>query len=220
MKIYITIICCLISFLLLCQTGSIYLGLGASYERVEYEFHKDIFNAHIDYENENRMSSGLTFGYQPSDNLMLSSGALLSRQEITLEYNWITIDQLDPILPKNTTIKASYLRVPLTVGWIIESGKFEFLPSLGFNFDFLMSSSERTISEGNIERESDFYKPDFTNPHTFFTLDLLLGFNATEKIIIGVAPYLNQALSAIDNQNIDTPEANVGGRLNISYKLK
>ncbi|MFT5566254.1 MAG: hypothetical protein ACI81Y_001197, partial [Glaciecola sp.] len=94
MKICITIICCLISLVIFSQKGIVYIGLGTSYEEVKYVYNTQIqVSSDIKYENEDQICYGLTFTYQPSDNLSITSGALLSSLNIMKDYNWFYIDQ-------------------------------------------------------------------------------------------------------------------------------
>lgn len=220
MKHLIVLLFCQVPFLAYSQKGTLNIGPTGSYESANYVYLKDPFNANASITSEPRVSYGASLQCQLSKKLFLTSGALFTSQAFKKEFNWIFLDEGDPAIPRSTRLDADYLRVPLLLGLGMGSGKFIFLPSLGFSFDFLLGSSESTQYENGNEASTATYHPVLASPHTFLTVDLAMNFKPAERITFVIAPYLNQGLNVLDKQHVKSPETCFGGWFAVYYKVR
>ena len=200
-----------------CQAGNyvgLYTGIGSN------RYSTDVnFNDIVTYVPEVYYSVGVNAGFILQSNVLLETGLLYLKDGFTRTYSFNVMDPNDPAIPENTVFKASYVQLPISIGYLFNiSNRFKLSPILGVNLQYLFSSNEESQFMDGSTRESDFFRD--MNP---FLIDGRLGlrnmFEASPTLALGIEPYIGKYFTIIDQPEMDSGHLTYGISCTLILKL-
>ena len=178
------------------QNNDFWLGVFTSNETTEYDIRDE--SERGQFVNTSNYSVGINTQYLLTAHVFLNSGINYNNQKYVLDHNYSYADNNDPLTPKKTEMTFKYLRIPIFIGVQLKVfKKLHLSPSGGFQFGYLVKSSEKTTYENqNINYSSIFI--DNINPLRI-TINVNIGIEylLKERIKIIVTPFLSNGLNVI-----------------------
>lgn len=219
-KLSIILIILLVSNLSFGQENKFSIGILGSFDKFDYDF-KPITGFNHEYNINSAYSLGLNVKYNFAERLFAKGATQYSKRGYQLDYDYNFMDPGDPYIPRETTIKLSYIGIPIFIGYNLYNGeRFKIAPSVGLVSEFLISDTETSVFEDNSERESEFLNQDLNKFLISSQLNLAFDYHFSDKIFLSLEPYVGIGFNAIDEDKIKSNSISYGGIFSINYKLK
>ncbi|MCK4661614.1 MAG: PorT family protein [Bacteroidales bacterium] len=202
------------------QENKISTGLASSVDYYNMFDFKSIVGFNHKYETNSAYSIGLRFQYNINEKLSLRSGLLYSEKGYKKNYNYIFMDAGDPLIPKESNLKISYLNVPLIIGYyLINKGNIKFSSSTGIISEFLISNTEISVFEDNSERNSEFLNQNLNGILLSAQVNVGLEYHMGKNLFFTIEPYVRYGINKIDDVIMNSNPISYGGILSVNYKL-
>jgi hypothetical protein len=183
------------------QDNKLSVGLISSIGSNKYYFKDTGFN--YDIKSDLESSFGIGFQYYLHKRVFINTGISYLTNGYHLKYNYVFQDPGDPVIPRQSNLIVSYLKIPIIFGvQLLETQKIRFNPSLGINLYFKKNETETTVYEDDSERESELLNQDLNK--TIVVLDLGFGFeyHLSERFKFGFEPYLGKGLNRLNDESL------------------
>lgn len=129
------------------------------------------------------------------------------------------MDEGDPLIPRQSDLTISYLRIPLKAGiQIFDYGKLNFNPSIGLNTAFQVNSNEMTTYEDDAKRESYILTRGLNKTQLGLNIDLEFEFNVNENLSFKFIPYISKGLNKLNDNAMSSGQFSYGGQLGVFYR--
>lgn len=165
---------------------------------------------------------GATFhlSYEFHNKMNIHTGLGFEQNRFNFEHDLNPSDSNDPLLPIESTVKISYLNIPIQIGYRISlSDKLALSPSLGMNFGLRLNNSEEVTHASNNTSETELVFTNLNNILYTVIVDFSFDYQLTEKTSIYLTPYLGNSINKIDDVNADNTFFQYGGRLGIYVNI-
>jgi len=148
--------------------------------------------------------SGVDVRYHLNDQITLSTGAYLSEIAYDVDYDFSFIDPYDPLIPREGSIHALYLDIPLEFSCNIVSGEhFSVYGALGGIASVLVHSGDSTTFENDQIRDSEYLES--------FLISLKAGagvrYKINDRFAVRIEPQFRFFLKPFDFMMSDHPTA-------------
>jgi opacity protein-like surface antigen len=202
------------------QDNRFSIGLIGSLESNKYDFISTSLTENYDYEASIGYSCGIGAKYNLTEKLFLKSGLLLYSHGYSIKYNYVFMDEGDPLIPRQSDLRVTYFRIPLKVGFqVLNFGKFSFNPAVGLNTAFQISIYEKTTYEDNAQRESTILSADLNKTQLGINIDLGVEYELSQNMNLTIIPYLAKGLNKLDDNGMETGQISIGGKFGLYYRF-
>jgi hypothetical protein len=190
----------LLSKVCLGQTGKYAIQVMASpdYYRSQYGVvHPDL--PEQQYSAKTSFSAGVQAWYQARKKVGIGVGLLYSRKDYQLTYNYRAIDQGDPNLPIRSTLRPTYLELPLTVRYSLATASaWSVQASSGITTSFLVhNAAKTTYDDGHSAVEK--LEGEQANPVLLsLPLSLSAAYYVTPRLGLVLEPHYRYYFNKID----------------------
>jgi len=202
------------------QDNRFSIGLIGSLESDKYDFKSTSLTENYEYESSIGYSCGIGAKYNLTEKLFLESGLLLYSLGCSIKYNYVFMDDGDPLIPRQSDLRVTYFRIPLKVGFqILDFGKFSFKPSVGLYTAFQISTDEKTTYEDNAQRESTILSTDLNKPQLGINIDLGVDYELRQNMNLTIIPYFTKGLNKLSANGMESGHISIGGTFGLYYRF-
>jgi hypothetical protein len=195
--------------------------LSGSLEGNVYHFNPSSIFTYADFKPLAAYSVSPEIGYYFEDNLFFKSGLMYAVEGYSIAYNIIVQDDNDPLIPDETTITISSLRVPVYVGIDIYNGRnLRFNPSLGVEPQFVLNTNESTRFINGSTKSSNIIQDNLNNFIIDIVLDISMEYKFNEIFSLSLIPFIGKGILKLDTEYMSSGKFRYGLQLGLVYNVK
>jgi hypothetical protein len=186
-----------------------------------YHFNPSSISTYVDFKPMAAYSVSPEIGYYFEDNLFFKSGLMYAVEGYSIAYNIIVQDDNDPLIPDETTITISSLRVPVYVGIDIYNGRnLRFNPSLGVEPQFVLNTNESTRFITGAKNATQIIQDDLNSFLVDIILDISMEYKFNEIFSLSLIPFIGKGILKLDTEYMSSGKFRYGLQLGLVYNVK
>lgn len=173
----------------------------------------------FNYEYTSRLGSisGLNFSFCFSKRSTVAVGLYYLTLGYKIDYNYTFIQQGDPAIPRERTVSAKYLDIPVKYNFkMIANPKLELYLSGGIVYSVLIASDDKTTFENNSTVSS--VDKDLNSSLLNLQVGVGLQYNLTERVGVKLEPHYRLFAKGIDKIMYQHPTS-IDGTVGVVFTL-